>query len=91
MTMMIVALALMAVAQVADIVTTMRGLKRGAVEANGAIAWLMKKLGKGWIVAKMVPVAGLVYISWRADAWWAVILVAALTGYVAWRNHRVQR
>ena len=39
--------------QIADIWSTIRGLKAGAREANPIIAWAMRNLGPwGWIVLK---------------------------------------
>ena len=80
-----------ALAQIADVLTTLRALRRGGIEANPVIRWLMDRLGHGWIVVKLALAGGIAAWAWQAGAAWAVWLVAAVTGLVALNNWRVTR
>ena len=79
------------IAQIADVVTTERGLRRGAVEANGFIALMMDKLGRGWIVLKLGVSAAVAYVLVMEGQAWGLWLLAAITGAVAVNNVRVSR
>jgi hypothetical protein len=78
-------------AQLADVVTTERGLRRGAVEANGFIAWAQEMLGRGWIVLKLGLSGAIAYVLVMEGHAWGVWLLAGITGAVAVNNVRVSR
>lgn len=81
------ALIALAVAALADVVTTVRALKRpGTREANPVIRFFMRHLGRGWVVAKLAITAlGAWLLHPVPEAIWAL---AALTAFVAYRNSR---
>jgi len=90
MTWMIASLIAMALAQIADVITTLRALARpGVHEANPVIAWAMARFGRGWIVVKTAMAIGPSVWFWVHDLWWPILLIAALTGAVAWHNYKI--
>ena len=87
---MTAALIAYALAQIADIVTTLRALRRGGVEANPLLRWIMESVGgSGWIVFKLVLTGCAAWAFWASGAAWGLWLVAAATGAVAVWNARV--
>ena len=80
------ALIAFALAVLADIVTTIRGLKKGGTELNPILAWAMRKLGKGWLVFKVVLSLIAAFVLYKGDAEWAIWVLAALTNLVAVSN-----
>ena len=75
--------------QIADVWTTIVGMKTGATEANGIVAWLMQKLGKGWVPVKLVVSIGGAYFAWAGGAIWAVWVLCALLAFVVIHNYRI--
>ncbi|WP_407473538.1 DUF5658 family protein [Sulfitobacter sp. PM12] len=79
-------------AQMADIYTTIHALKTpGAQEANGFIAALMAKLGKGWILVKLAVSIGGAYAIWLSGERWMIVALAVLVLGVAVSNYRIAR
>lgn len=77
-------------AQLADIYTTQRALKlKDATEANGFIAFLMDKLGRGWIVVKLGISYGAAYVIWSEGSLWLLVLLTAGVFAVAASNYRI--
>lgn len=76
-------------AQLADVLTTVAAMKRGAVEANPIIRAMMDKLGGFWIPAKLLLATWVALWAWQAGSVWVVWAVAALTAAVAYRNTRI--
>jgi len=77
-------------AQLADVYTTLRALKlKGATEANGFIALLMDKLGRGWILVKLGISFGAAYVIWSEGSLWLLVLLAAGVFAVAVSNYRI--
>jgi len=75
--------------QLADVWSTAYALDRGAVEANPAIRWLMDRLGKGWIAAKIaVATLGASVLSLAAGDV-GVLIVALVFFGIAARNYRL--
>lgn len=58
------AIIVFALSQIADVLTTIYALRRGAVEVNPIIRALMRWIGKGWIAAKLAIAC--------LGAWWLV-------------------
>ncbi|MBR9837016.1 MAG: hypothetical protein GYB50_03875 [Rhodobacteraceae bacterium] len=87
--LMLCALALYAAAAVADVITTVRGLERGGVEANPVIRWFMERLGHGWIVFKLALTAAIAFYAVSHGYVAVVFVLAVITGLVAWHNTRV--
>lgn len=85
-------LALYMLAQIADIYTTVRGLKLQNVrEANGIVAWLMRKLGNGWIAVKLAVGLGTAYvIIVSGEQWMLIALTVFFFALAAW-NYRIIR
>lgn len=75
--------------QLADVWTTAYALNRGHTEANAVIRWLMERLGKGWIAAKIgLATLGAYALSLQfGDAGVAVISLVFFG--IAFRNWRV--
>ena len=86
-----IALALLATAQLADVVTTIQALKRGGVEANPVVKFLMDKFGKGWVLVKLAVTAGAAYLLWSLGMSEFILGLAAITGLVAYHNTRVAK
>ncbi|MGY9039068.1 MAG: DUF5658 family protein [Rhodobacterales bacterium] len=81
---------LFVLAQLADIYTTLRALKlKGAVEGNGFIAFLMDKLGRGWILLKLAISFGGAYAIYLDGRLWLLVLLAAGVFAVAASNYRI--
>jgi len=91
MNLMYIALALLAAAQLADVLTTVQALKRGGVEANPVVKFLMDKFGKGWILVKLGITAGAAYLLWSLDMPELMIGLSTITGFVAYRNTKVAK
>lgn len=84
-----IAFAAFILAQIADILTTIRAINAGGYEKNPVVKWFMDKLGLGWVVVKLA-----VY----SVAGWAMVVAgypellfvgAAGVGYVAYLNLRL--
>lgn len=87
-----VILAFYVLAQLADVYTTTRALKQnGAVEANGVIAWLMAKLGRGWILVKLLVSLAAAYAIWRDGSIVLLVGLALLVAAVAVSNYRIAK
>lgn len=92
MDMMAIFLIAFALAQAADIFTTLRGLGPGFREGNPLIAFAMEHLGTfGWVACKLAVAWGAAWYFWAQGLWWPIAGIAAITGGVAWRNHRITR
>ena len=84
--------AALTLAALADAWTTYHGLRRGAVEGNPVIRWVMGWAGSiGWIAVKLGLTAAVAILALASSAAWVLWPAALLTGWVAWRNHRVAR
>lgn len=79
------------VSQLADVWSTKYALDRGAVEANPAIRWLMDRLGKGWVAAKIAIASAGAYVLWHAVGDAGVAAVALVFFGIAFRNYRMVR
>lgn len=86
---MIIGLVLYALASIADVVTTERGLARGGVEANPVIRWFMERLGRGWIVFKLVLSLAVAIYAVMNGYVLVIFVLSGLTLWVAWHNTRV--
>jgi len=85
---MTAALIAYALAQIADIVTTLRALRRGG--AGYLDRWAVESVGgSGWVVFKLVLTGCAAWAFWASGAAWGLWLVAAVTGAVAVWNARV--
>jgi hypothetical protein len=77
-------------ATLADAWTTQRGLRHGLVEGNPVVRWIMGWAGpNGWVAVKIVLAALVGVALVRSGLGWTLWPVAALTGWVAWRNWRM--
>jgi len=89
-----IAAVLLLIASIVDTITTIGALKRGGIEANPVVAWMIERLGKAWPVAKATPLAPAMWLVWRYpdDMRLAIALavMAAVYGLVAWRNTQVE-
>lgn len=86
----IAACAAWALAVLADIWTTCRGLARGATERNPIILWIMAGTGsEGWIPVKVAVSAVIAATMVLTGLSWLLWPLAALTGWVAWHNWRL--
>ncbi|MGB1390600.1 MAG: DUF5658 family protein [Paracoccaceae bacterium] len=88
---MTIALFAFMLANVIDVVTTLEGLERGAKEGNGVIAWAMRKLGRGWVVLKLVAAGFAAYWIFTDGAVWMLWVLTAIIMAVAYRNHTIAR
>ncbi|MCK9513573.1 MAG: DUF5658 family protein [Pigmentiphaga sp.] len=80
-----------ALAQIADVLTTLRALRRGGIEANPVIRWMMGRLGRyGWVVVKLAITAGIAAWLWSEGQAVGLLIVAGVTGLVALNNLRVR-
>ena len=75
-------------AQLADVYTTERALRAGAREANPVVKWLMEKLGRGWIVAKLLIASLALAIFLHFDSLLGIWVAVVVTAWVAWHNMR---
>lgn len=91
MDLMMFAILLFAIAQLADVITTNQALDRGGVEMNPFIKWTMGKFGKAWPIIKLAIASFGVYLLYLGNLPWLIIALAVLVGYVAYRNHNVAR
>jgi hypothetical protein len=86
--------ALLALLQIPDIITTVRGLSLGGVERSAALNWLAARVPGGMLTAAIVSKAlTLAFIAWiitlSRPAWWLAALLAAvvvLYCYAVWHN-----
>jgi O-antigen/teichoic acid export membrane protein len=81
-----VLVALLAVLQLGDMLTTLRVLAQGGSEVNPVMAWLMRKLGRVGALALKVAsiIATAAAIAAMLPATQAVGLLAALCGLYVW-------
>lgn len=75
--------------QVAEVWTTIKCLETGATEGNAVVAWIMRKLGKLWPLAKLALFVGGAYLLWSDGVIWGVWLLCLLVGYVVISNYRI--
>jgi len=80
-----------ALVQIADVATTIKAIKTGAKEGNPIVAWMMDKLGMGWVVAKLAIAGGAAYAILSAGVLWPLWGLTALMAYVAWSNYQIIR
>ncbi|TRD16956.1 DUF5658 family protein [Palleronia caenipelagi] len=79
-------------AQLADVLTTLRALRHGKREGNPIVAWAMRRFGRyGWIVVKLVITCLAAWLALRAGLPIIVWAVAGLTALVALHNYRLVR
>lgn len=79
-------------AQLADVITTERGLRKGGFEeANDFIAYLMTNLGRGWIILKLAFASVIAYVLYDNDSLEGLWIVTLVTGYFAYRNLKITR
>lgn len=74
--------------QLADVWTTIKALKQGAVEANPVVAYLMDKTGSAWPFFKLGIASSAAFFSHAYGSIWGVAGIAAITGVVAVLNLR---
>lgn len=86
-------IALLIVLGIADVVTTLKGLKAGDEEANPLAAWVFKLLGPvpGMLALKILCTAIIIGVVEVSRWWWlgAIFVVGYI--YVLWNNVRVLR
>lgn len=85
--------AMLIVCGIADVVTTLKGLKLGADEANPVAATVFKWLGpvRGMLALKILCTAIIVGVVEVSGWWWlgAIFLLGYI--YVLWNNVKVIR
>ena len=86
-----VVIAVLAIAILADIVTTERGLARGGCEANPIMRLAMTLPGRGWIIPKIALTAGPAYWLWIQGYPDTIWIIVACNFVIALWNWRVQR
>ena len=79
-------------AQLADVLTTLYALGRGgAHEANPVVAFLMRKIGRGWIVTKLgVATAAALWLHHEGHDQWIWVASAGFF-LLAANNLRISR
>ncbi len=87
-TFMLIVLVLFILAQLADIYTTERALANGGFEENPIIRWAMENFGRGWIILKLALGAASAAILIYFNSPIGLLIGAAITGAIAWRNTR---
>lgn len=85
----IATLAAFAIVQIADVYTTIRGMKMGASESNPVVAWLMDKLGMGWAIAKLAIASGAAWAILSGGVLWPLWGLTAAMGWVVLHNYRI--
>ena len=87
---MTIALIAYALATLADTVTTYKALRSNpnAEEANGIMAKVMQKFGKGWIAVKFGGSAVAAYFLWADGQVELLAGLAALLFFVSYRNYK---
>lgn len=94
--MYVLTLIALAIAALADIVTTQHALHRGGYERNRFIRWFMD-IGviigwqSYWIVVKLILTFGSAFLIIASGHLWPVWIVIVITAAVAWRNTTVAR
>lgn len=80
-------LPLAALVQMADVASTVIGLRRGLVERNPLIAAVMQVAGPwGWPALKLAGAGAAYWLLWRSDAVWVAAGVTAIMIGVVARN-----
>lgn len=79
------------ISQIADVLTTIHALNRGATEANPIVRFFMERMGKGWIVAKLAIAGGVAWWMVAEGQEWLLWPFSALFLAVAVNNLRVAR
>jgi len=79
---MAIALALFALLQIADVITTVQALKRGGREANPVIRYLMNLGPLPWIAIKLAVAAMAALILYRTGLVWPLWLLNAVYAVV---------
>lgn len=72
-----------AAAQLADVWSTMRFMRRGIDEANPLLDASMDLGGYWWVVVKLLLALIAVSIGLYANSWHVILLIAVVTGAVA--------
>ncbi|MFG6139522.1 DUF5658 family protein [Halomonas sp. B23F22_10] len=89
-TLATIAAILLLIASLADTITTIGALKRGGIEANPVVAWMIEHAGRAWPILKALPLAPALWLAWQHphDLRLALVLggLAVVYGVVAWRN-----
>ncbi len=89
--MTIAAIVAMGLAALADVYTTERFLKYGYVEKNPAVAWAMRRFGRGWILIKLTVTGFVTLLSVLSGVLWILWAGAIFTGVIALRNWKLVR
>jgi predicted exporter len=79
------------IANILDVVSTNRGMQKGARELNPVMRWAMDKFGKAWVVPKFALAGAALGIFLHLNLVWVVWVGAALYGGVALNNFRIGR
>lgn len=87
--MTMLAFTALVLAALADVLTTIRGLNRGAKEGNRLMLWVMNKFGLWWIAIKLVVTIVLALVLYRWGHPQFMWVIAAVTGAVAVHNWRL--
>lgn len=85
------ALAVFCLLQIADVLTTVGGLRRGARESNPFVAELMAGLGHGWILVKLLIAAIAAALILLSGNVWPLWVLNALYAAVVINNWRVSQ
>ena len=83
-----IALLVFALAQIADVYTTLRVLKLGGVELNPIVRFFMDRFGIGWAFIKLAIAMGGIYLIYTYGSTWMVWILAGLIGAAAANNFR---
>lgn len=77
------------VVQIADVWSTNRAISNGAVEANPAIAWVMKVTGKLWPVVKLgVAIPSGVYL-YHIGWFYPLLALTVVMAYIVYKNYKI--
>ncbi len=95
MTLTIIAAIALVISSLADALTTIKALQRGAVETNPIIKFLMDKVGLFWVPIKLIPAGTLLYAAYLYPHDERLMLLCAVlstvTSLIAIRNSRLER
>ena len=88
----LVALLAFGLTQGADVITTIRFMRRGGREMNPLLRRAMTRLGRyGWILVKAGGAGLAVAVIPAYGAIWMLWVLTGLTALIAWRNTRIGR
>jgi len=88
---MIYAIIVFVIVQLADIYTTLKGLRGGAVEGNPFVKWMMDKFGGNWIYLKFIGAICIVAYLYTINSVIPVWIISAITFIVVLNNIRIIR